>query len=114
MLSAADFSGIASANRLDIGAGAIGSSASPATPTITTTQPGELLVAGFGAANAGTFTPAFPFTPLTPTTTTLGSVARSIYSAWWIAPNSGTYKSSGTLSAAVQWTAALAAYRAGN
>jgi hypothetical protein len=111
LISAADFSGIASTNRLDTSAGVFGSSAAPSTPTITTTQPGDLLVAGFGSANSTTFTPAFPFSALTPTTTALGTVARSIYSAWWIAPGSGSYKATGTLTAAVQWTAALAAYK---
>jgi hypothetical protein len=111
MVSAADFTGIASANRVDTGVGAIGSSAAPSTLTLTTGQPGELLAAGFGSANNAVFTPAFPFTALTPTGTLLGTVARTIYSSWWIAPNIGTYKASGTLSAAAQWTAALVAYR---
>jgi len=111
MVSAADFTGIASTNRVDTGVGAIGSSAAPSTLTLTTGQPGELLAAGFGSANNAVFTPAFPFTALTPTGTLLGTVARNIYSSWWIAPNIGTYKASGTLSAAAQWTAALVAYR---
>jgi len=113
MVSAADFSGIASTNRVDTGIGTIGSSASPATASLTTTQPGELLAAGFGAANNAVFTPTFPFTALTPTGTALGSVARNIYSSWWIAPNAGSYKTGGTLSAAAQWTTALVAYKSG-
>jgi len=113
MVSAADFSGIASTNRVDTSAGALGSSNAPSSPTITTTQPGDLLAAGFGSANSAIFTPAFPFTGLTPTGAALGSVTRSIYSSWWLAPNSGSYKASGTLSAAAQWTAALVAYKAG-
>jgi hypothetical protein len=62
-------------------------------------------------ASNSIFTPAFPFTGLTPTGTLLGTVVRNIYSSWWIAPNPGTYKASGVLSAAAQWTAALVAYR---
>jgi hypothetical protein len=113
LVSAADFSGIASTNRVDTSGTVFGSSNSPGTATIATTQPGELLAAGFGSANSATFTQGFPFTGLTPTGTALGSVARSIYSSWWIAPNSGSYKAGGTLSAAAQWTAALVAYKAG-
>jgi hypothetical protein len=113
LISAADFSGIASSNRLDTSSSVFGSSNSPSTATITTTQPGDLLIAGFGAATNTTFTPAFPFTALTPNNAALGSVARSIYNAWWLAPNTGSYKATGTLTAATQWTAALAAYKAG-
>ncbi|HMC68299.1 MAG TPA: Ig-like domain-containing protein, partial [Mycobacteriales bacterium] len=113
LVSAADFSGIASTNRVDTSGTVFGSSNSPATPSVATTQPGDLLAAGFGSVNNATFTPSFPFTALSPTSAALGSVTRSIYSSWWIAPNSGSYKTGGTLSAAAQWTAALVAYKSG-
>jgi fibronectin type 3 domain-containing protein len=113
MISAADFSGIASTNRVDLATTSIGSSATPSTLSLTTALPGELLVAGFGSTNATTFTSTFPFSALTPTSATLGSVTRSSYTAWWTAPSSSAYKASGTFAAAAQWTAGLVAYKAG-
>jgi len=100
LVSAADFSASRRPTASTRAALVFGSFEQPGTASITTTQPGDLLAAGYGAANTPTFTPAFPFTALSPTSAALGSVTRSIYSNWWIAPNGGSYKTGGTLSAA--------------
>jgi chitodextrinase len=116
LVAAAEFSGVASASRVDRTAGTNGTSTTPSSPTTAaTSQPAELVVGGFGANASSSvgFTPAAPFTALTAASATAGTTSRSIYREFQIVGATGAYRANGTLTSNTQWTAGIVTYRGG-
>ena len=114
-ITAADFKGIAAANRVDQVATQTGSSATPNTPfTANTGQNDELLVSGIGldGATTNTYTAANGFSALAPVNATVSGVARTLQQSYRIVNAVSQYRAQGTLAATAFWNNALVTYRA--
>ena len=109
--SANQFSAIAAGASLDKkSAGGADSSTVSSGPTVTTTRAAELV---FGVEiHHGTpnFTPASGLTRIGGITYLAGSARMTVMPLYKVVPSTGSYRLSGTLSAAQQWRAAIVTY----
>ena len=103
-----EYSGVATTNSLDGFTAAQGTSAAPSSGPLTTTANGDLIVGLISASNPATFTAGsgFVIEERVPATSTKMAVEDRLQST------AGSISATATLSVAVKWGAAVAAFRA--
>ncbi len=107
-LAILEYSGVATANSLDVTASAQGTSTAPTTSTVTSTASGDLVLGLLSTANARTFTPGSGYViqdrvPAAPNTKFVVEDR--------IQTTAGPVSANGTLNTSDIWGAALAAFR---
>ncbi|MFO0204022.1 MAG: YDG domain-containing protein, partial [Alphaproteobacteria bacterium] len=113
-----EYTGVLALNPLDVVNNNTGTSTSPSTNSITTTQANELIIAGIGHQNSGTiFSSAAntnSFSVVASATTTDNPGGNNVVTSALerIVTSTGTYSTGGSLDGSRSWSAAIASFKA--